>query len=171
MSETAVGRTRTLPESAPSAASACSAGELGQRHPSSDVDVQRSGVDQRHQPRQLRGVAVDEEVDAAHAAFLVGRRGHPHRRVHHDAAVADHGGQRGQLHRIDRREVEHDVDQRGQLGDPVAEHLIGTRRPDAFAAARPGRGDHVCASVLGQLDGVAADRATRTVDQHPLAGE
>lgn len=144
--------------------------QVGQWHPPGDVDAQLAGVDQCHQLRQLGGVAVDEEVDAAHAAFLVGRSGHPHRRVHHDTAVADHTCQRGQLRRIDRREVEHDVGRLSQFGKAVAEKLIGAGRLDTLTAARPGRGDHVGAGVLGQLYGVAADRATRAVDQHALAG-
>jgi hypothetical protein len=36
--------------------------QLGRRHSLRHVDAQFPGVDQRQQPRQLVGVAVDEQV-------------------------------------------------------------------------------------------------------------
>ena len=46
-------------------------------------------VDAGGELSQLRGVAADEEIDAAYAARLVGRGGHPHGGVDDDPTVAD----------------------------------------------------------------------------------
>src|SRR3954470_1467012 len=43
-------------------------GQLGQRDALGALDTQLAVVDQRHEPRQLLGVAADEDADGAHAA-------------------------------------------------------------------------------------------------------
>ena len=86
----------------------------------------------------------------------------------------DQGDERDQLLGSDPREVEQHVDRLGHgVGDGgggVVDDLVGARGPDALGAARAGGGDHVRAGPLGQLHGVAADRAARAVDQHALPG-
>jgi choline dehydrogenase-like flavoprotein len=42
--------------------------QLCERHPLGDIDPQLTAVDQGHQPRQLSGVAGDEDVDGTDAA-------------------------------------------------------------------------------------------------------
>ena len=75
--------------------------EVGHRHALGDVDDELTPVDPRGELGQLCGVAADEQVDAAHAACLVGRGGHPHGGVDDDPAVADDARESGELVRAD----------------------------------------------------------------------
>src|SRR3954454_16144533 len=83
--------------------------ELGHRYALGDADGELTPVDAGGKVSQLRGVAADEQVDAAYAASLVGRGGHPHRGVDDDPAVANDARQGAELVGTDRRQVEQHV--------------------------------------------------------------
>src|SRR5581483_10649166 len=73
--------------------------QLREGNPLGDLDAQLAGADASGQVGELGGVAADEQVDAAHAALLVGRGWHPDGGIDQGAAVTDQRDQRGQLFR------------------------------------------------------------------------
>src|SRR3954453_21080784 len=63
--------------------------EVGHRNALGNADGELAPVHAGGELTQLCGVAADEQVDAAYAAGLVGRGGHPHGGVDDDPTLAD----------------------------------------------------------------------------------
>ena len=168
------GRTTTLPARVPAAARVwtLTRSAIGTRSATSTMSSPRST--RAAQLGQLGGVAADVQVDAAHAPVLVGRGGHPHGGVDDDPSVADPGGQRGELLRVDRGQVEQHVDRLADPGADVAcgvvDDLVGSVGLDPVLGVCTRRGDDVGTGGLGQLHGVASYGTAGAVDEDPLPG-
>ena len=64
-----------------------------------------------------------------------------------------------------------DIGQRfGEIGGVVIDHLVGAEAGDVIVVAGTGRGDHVGANMMSDLDADAADAAGTALDQKPLPG-
>src|SRR3954454_25390461 len=113
--------------------------ELGHRYALGDADGELTPVDAGGELSQLRGVAADEQVDAAYAARPVGWGGHPHGGVDDDATVADEGRHGRELVGTDRGQVEQHVhrlgDRRTHVPSGVVNDLVRSLRPHLLAGA------------------------------------